>query len=132
MAISVSIFCVCMAVVSVTSAMSVTTVSPFLCQNSTECSAHQCCSKIPSIMAVSKRQLGPLPDLQFFVSSSCKPYIPTNGSCVNVISVNGDCGCAPDHICKYFPELNGPFLHPGKRDFFPGNPLAFRCVPKAA
>ncbi|XP_033744343.1 uncharacterized protein LOC117330231 [Pecten maximus] len=130
MALNVALVGVCMAFISVTTAITPVPVSPFQCQSNSDCNADQCCSKIPKIMAVSRRQIAPLPELQLIVSSSCKPYIPTNGSCVNVISVNGDCGCAPDHTCKHFPELDQPFLFSRKRDFFLGNPLAYRCVPK--
>ncbi|XP_060064777.1 uncharacterized protein LOC132545123 [Ylistrum balloti] len=130
MAINVSYIGVGMAVVSVITAMTPVPVSPYQCESDSDCNPDQCCSKIPRIMAVSRRQLAPIPDLQYIVRSSCKPYIPTNGSCVNVIKVNGDCGCAPDHTCKHFPELDQLNPFPGKRDFFPGNPLSYQCVMK--
>ncbi|XP_033744126.1 uncharacterized protein LOC117330013 [Pecten maximus] len=121
-----------------------TTPSHFQCDLDSECNPTQCCSKIPRFLVVSKkRQLSP--PISMFVSASCKPYIQLNESCIYVMKINGDCGCAPDLVCKYFPELDAfnpiniklptppamlQTLAPSKRMMINASPESYKCVPK--
>ncbi|XP_033744134.1 uncharacterized protein LOC117330024 [Pecten maximus] len=118
-----------------------TTPSPFQCDLDSECSAYQCCSKIPRFMAVGKkRQL--IAPISMYVRASCQPYLQQNESCISVIKINGDCGCEPALVCKYFPELDAfnpmnlhlpkPPAHtptPSKR-MIHASPESYKCVPK--
>ncbi|XP_069130796.1 uncharacterized protein [Argopecten irradians] len=123
------------------------TPSPFLCDQDSECSVTECCSKIPRFMIVSKkRQLSP--PISMYVSASCRPYLQLNESCIYVMKMNGDCGCAPDLQCKYFPELDKfnpinikpiqlptpdvlqPTVAPSKRMMIQASPESYKCVPK--
>ncbi|XP_060064850.1 uncharacterized protein LOC132545190 [Ylistrum balloti] len=124
-------------------ALGTPTPDPFQCKEHNDCSATQCCSKIPRYFVVSKkRQLSP--PISMYVSASCQPYLQVNESCYNVMKANGDCGCAPELICKYFPELD-TFNHifqmplpellstvaPSKRLAIPASPEAYKCVSKS-
>ncbi|XP_021367862.1 uncharacterized protein LOC110459767 [Mizuhopecten yessoensis] len=117
--------------------------TPFKCDQNSDCNVSQCCSKTPRFLVVSKRQLSP--PLSMFIAASCNPYLQLNESCIYVMKVNGDCGCAPDLVCKYFPELDAfnpmnvhlptpPELQltvaPSKRMAIPASPESYKCVPK--
>ncbi|XP_069130794.1 uncharacterized protein [Argopecten irradians] len=125
----------------------VATANSFLCDQDSECSATECCSKIPRFMVVGKKRQFTPPPLSMYVSASCRPYLQLNESCIYVMKMNGDCGCAPDLQCKYFPDLDKfnpinikpvqlptppalqPTVAPSKRMIL-ASPESYKCVPK--